>query len=224
MTANFFDVGPLPGELVTLLPLRADHVPGLVAAAAQERERYVYTDVPSDEAGMRRYIDAALDAASRHEAVPFAMVGQNCGSVVGTTRFCRFEYWHWRTASRPRPADWPDACQIGYTWLARDAQGTGINSEAKLLMMRVAFERWRLSRVTFRTDARNVRSRSAIERLGACLDGVLRSEQAAYDGGIRDTAWYSVLDREWADVQRRILASLDRRRTDRRRGDGSAPR
>ncbi|MBK6015408.1 GNAT family N-acetyltransferase [Streptomyces sp. MBT53] len=101
--------------------------------------------------------------------------------------------------------------RIGYTWLAHDAQRTGVNREAKLLLLDVAFDRWRLHRVTFRTDARNERSRRALERLGAHLDGVLRQAQAGYDGAVRDNAVYSVLAQEWPQLRER-LTSLVRTR------------
>ncbi|MFN0070456.1 MAG: GNAT family N-acetyltransferase, partial [Chloroflexota bacterium] len=94
--------------------------------------------------------------------------------------------------------------------LAQDAQRSGINREAKLLMLTWAFEVWRVHRVTFRTDARNERSRWAIANLGARFDGVLRAAQIAYDGGIRDTAVYTILDSEWDTVKAGLQALLAR--------------
>lgn len=200
---SFFDLGPLHGPTVHLAPLLLGHVPDLVAAAKSGRERFTFTDVPADVVGMRAYVERAVAAGESRQAVPFVVIRAADGRIVGTSRFCYFEYWHWRGA-RPHPPERPDACQIGYTWLAADLHRTGVNREAKWLMLSAAFERWTLARVTFRTDARNLGSRASIEGLGASLDGVLRSEQAAYDGGIRDTAWYSLLDHEWPDAKRRL--------------------
>ncbi len=91
----------------------------------------------------------------------------------------------------------PDVAGIGYTWLEPSAQRSPINTEAKLMMMTYAFEAWEVRVVRIQTDARNIRSRRAIERLGCSLDGIIRAERPAADGGVRDTAVYSMLDREW---------------------------
>jgi RimJ/RimL family protein N-acetyltransferase len=102
----------------------------------------------------------------------------------------------------------PDVCEIGWTWLAPEAQRTGVNTEAKLLMLTLAFESRLVHRVNFRTDARNKRSRAGIERLGAHLDGVLRTDKVASDGAIRDSAYYSILDSEWPAVKQVLTAGL----------------
>lgn len=105
----------------------------------------------------------------------------------------------------------PDAAEIGNTWLAPRAQGTGINTEAKLLMLRHAFETWGVRRISLRADARNTRSRVAIERLGATCEGVRRAHSRGLDGAVRSTAFYSILDEEWpavrAIIQLRIAPS-----------------
>jgi RimJ/RimL family protein N-acetyltransferase len=98
--------------------------------------------------------------------------------------------------------------EIGWTWLAADAQRTALNSEAKYLMLAHAFERWRVHRVSLQTDARNARSRAAIERIGARLDGVLRAQRPAADGTVRDSAYYTILDSEWPAVRARLEARL----------------
>jgi RimJ/RimL family protein N-acetyltransferase len=129
--------------------------------------------------------------------------------VVGTTRFCYIEFWDWEPGSpHQRGAHLPDALEIGYTWLSPAAQRTGINTEAKLLMLTHAFETWRVHRVRLTTDARNERSRKAIERLGAGFDGVLRAARTAFDGGIRDSAHYSILDSEWPEIKRALAKRL----------------
>jgi RimJ/RimL family protein N-acetyltransferase len=98
--------------------------------------------------------------------------------------------------------------EIGATWLAADAQRTRINTEAKLLMLEHAFDRWRVHRVSLMTDARNERSRNAIMRLGARFDGVLRAARPASDGAIRDTAAFSILDSEWPAIRAKLQARL----------------
>ncbi|MGH4031600.1 GNAT family N-acetyltransferase [Actinomycetota bacterium Odt1-20B] len=207
---RFFATGPLEGRRVRLEPLTVAHVPGLVAAAREGRERYALTDVPADEAEAQAYVARALRTGpgGAPETVPYATVDRRTGRVVGSTRFCGFEYWRRQERYRRRPTTEPDAVEIGATWLALEAQRTGINREAKLLMLTVAFERWRVHRVRFRTDARNERSRRAIAALGARLDGVLRAEAAGYDGAVRDSAAYSILDAEWAGVRGELEVSL----------------
>ncbi len=99
---------------------------------------------------------------------------------------------------------------IGYTWLEPSVQRSPVNTEAKLLMMTHAFERWEVRVVRIQTDARNMRSRRAIERLGCSLDGVIRAERPAADGGVRDTAVYSMLDHEWPAHRLRLVDRLER--------------
>jgi RimJ/RimL family protein N-acetyltransferase len=193
----------LAGRFVTLEPLSLAHLDGLVAAAAESRATYGLTHVPDTRAAMRAYIEAALASP----AVPFATVAAD-GRVVGSTRFGNLEHWSWPEG--PRPDGSPDAVEIGWTWLAASAQRSAINSEAKLLMLGHAFEDWRVHRVTLKTDARNQRSRAAIERLGARLDGVLRAHMPAADGGVRDSAVYSILAAEWPAARARLVARLDR--------------
>ena len=199
----------LEGHLVRLEPLTRDHVPGLVQAASGSRETYRLTQVPHSDDTMRAYVDTACAARDAGTAVPYATIERTTGEIAGSTRFFDIQYWTWGPDSpHQRGADFPDAVEIGHTWLAPWAQRTGINTEAKLLMLAHAFEVWRVHRVRLTTDARNARSRAAIERLGARLDGVLRAASAAYDGEIRDTACYSILDNEWPDVKVELAARL----------------
>jgi RimJ/RimL family protein N-acetyltransferase len=111
-----------------------------------------------------------------------------------------------------RPAS-PTELFLGFTWLARAAQRTGLNTEAKYLMLRHAFEAWRVHRVQLKTDARNRRSRDAIARLGATFEGVLRSDRPSIEDGLRETALFSVVEAEWPRLRARLegLLALDRR-------------
>ena len=184
-------------------------MPALVAAASGGRESYALTIVPADQAGMHAYVAEALAEQRARRAVPFATVERATARVVGSTRFGNLEYWTWPPGSpHQRPPDRPDAAEIGWTWLAPDSQRTGINTEAKLLMLAHAFEVWRVLRVTIKTDARNVRTRAAIERLGARLDGVLRAARPGADGALRDTATYSIVDAEWPALKTALAARL----------------
>jgi RimJ/RimL family protein N-acetyltransferase len=201
----------LEGRHVRLEPLTLGHMRALLEAARGPRETYAYTGVPADERAMIRYIEAALVAQGALQALPFATVGRGTGRVVGSTRFGHIEFWAWPPGNpNQRGEHLPDVVEIGWTWLAVDAQRTSINTEAKLLMLTHAFETWRVHRVSLMTDARNARSREAISRLGAQFDGVLRAQRPAADGGVRDTACYSIVDHEWAHVRGRLESRLAR--------------
>ena len=203
------DLVTLEGRYVRLEPLSLEHVPALVQAATQSRASYDLTDVPSDEPAMRRYVDTVLSLRDAAKALPFITIDGATGNVVGSTRFGNIEFWNWPAGNpHQRGERLPDVVEIGWTWLSPDAQRTGINTEAKLLMLTHAFEFWTVHRVSFRTDSRNERSRVAIERLGARFDGVFRAASIAYDGAIRDSAVYSILDAEWPEVKQRIAGLL----------------
>ena len=203
------DLVTLEGRYVRLEPLTIEHVPALVQAATQSRATYDLTDVPSDEPGMRRYVDTALSLRDAAKALPFTTIARATGNVVGSTRFGNIEFWNWPAGNpHQRGERLPDVVEIGWTWLSPEAQRTGINTEAKLLMLTHAFESWMAHRVSFRTDSRNERSRAAIERLGARFDGVVRAVSIAHDGAIRDSAVYSILDSEWPEVKDRLAGLL----------------
>jgi RimJ/RimL family protein N-acetyltransferase len=130
------------------------------------------------------------------------------GRVVGSTSYWDFQAWRWIAGCSQQRHDRPDAVEIGFTWLAASAQRTSCNTEAKYLLLRHAFEIWGVHRVRLRTDARNDRSRRAIERLGAKLDGLLRGDVPASDCTVRTTASYSILAEEWPEVAARLKAFL----------------
>ena len=200
----------LEGRHVRLEPLALDHARALLAAASGPRDTYGFTTVPPDEPSMLRYIEAALRDQEAGRALPFATVAKATGRVVGSTRFGNIEYWAW-PAGNPyqRGEDLPDVVEIGWTWLAAESQRTPINTEAKLLMLAHAFETWRVHRVSLMTDARNERSRRAILRVGAQFDGVIRAQRMAFDGTIRDTAAFSILESEWPTVKRQLHSRLN---------------
>ncbi|MFO0593467.1 MAG: GNAT family protein [Polyangiaceae bacterium] len=199
----------LQGRFVRLEPLSLAHLPGLLAAANGARDTFGFTNVPAGEAEMRAYVEEGAARHAKGEALPFATIDLRHGEprVVGSTRFANAERWSWPFGfEADRPAS-IDAIEIGWTWLAPSAQRTAVNSEAKLLMLTHAFEAWRVLRVTLKTDARNARSRAAIERIGGKLDGVLRAHMPAFTGAageIRDTAIFSILRAEWPNVRERL--------------------
>ncbi len=208
----------LLGRTVRLEPLAERHIEALAAASAEDRSSYAFTPVPHGVEATARYVADALAAQQAGHALPFATLRASDGLVVGSTRFLNLDYWQgpviWPPAPRGPVGDplsaIPDAAEIGATWLSSRAQGTGINTEAKLLMLRHAFETWGVRRVSMRADARNARSRAAIERLGAVLEGVHRAHTRGLDGLVRGTAFYSILDEEWpgarVQLERRVEA------------------
>ncbi|HUM17649.1 MAG TPA: GNAT family protein [Candidatus Nitrosotalea sp.] len=199
----------LEGRFARLEPLTMAHAPGLLAAAAGPRDTYGFTLVPGTEAETRAYIEQALGEQAAGRALPFATVSRATGAVVGSTRLFNIEYWPWPPGNaNQRGAHRPDVVEIGWTWLGAAAQRTPINTEAKLLMLAHAFDRWRVHRVSLMTDARNERSRNAILRLGARFDGVLRAARPASDGTIRDTAAFSILESEWPPIRAKLQARL----------------
>ena len=200
----------LQNQFVRLEPLSHAHIPALLGIAqTSPRDVYALTTVPDTLAGMTAYVDAALEMAGQGSAVAFATIDAISGQVVGSTRLANLEFWAWAAGNPLAKTDGtPDAAEIGWTWLAPAAQRSAINTAAKLLMLSHAFETWRVRRVTLKTDARNERSRNAILRIGASFEGVLRCHVPASDGGVRDSAMYSILLTEWLDVKVQLEGML----------------
>jgi RimJ/RimL family protein N-acetyltransferase len=200
------NVPVLEGALVRLEPLAVRHAVDLAAAAEEDRGSFGFTMVPrGPEVG--GYLDAQF-ARTAQGLIPFAQVRRADGRAVGCTAYWDQRFWPGRDELR--------AIEIGFTWLSGSAQGTGINAEAKLLLMSHAFDALRVARVDLKTDARNVRSRRAIEALGATFEGVLRSWSMSWvpgeEGLLRDSAMYSVIAPEWDAVRIRLTARLAARR------------
>jgi RimJ/RimL family protein N-acetyltransferase len=190
----------LEGKRVLLKPLALSHVPALADAASESRDTYAFADVPDGLVAMAAYVREALETPG---VIPFAILAE--GRVVGSTRFLRMEHW---SRLPDRPPDVPHVADIGWTWLAASAQGIGVNTEAKFLMLRHAFETWRVFRVAIKVDVPNERSRRAVESLGAKLDGIRRAERLGEDGTVRDLAWYSIVLEEWPAVKEGLEARL----------------
>ncbi len=200
----------LQGKHIRLEPLEHRHVEGLIAAAANDPSLYQWSPVPQGTAEAVRYINTALAWGDAGSAVPFAIVNASDRSVLGSTRFWNLERWAWPPGNRSYGRSVPDACEIGYTWLSRSAIRTAANTEAKLLMLTHAFEVWQVLRVCFHTDARNQRSRAALERIGGQFEGILRAHRMAADFIPRDSVRYSIMAAEWPAVKQRLFQFLDR--------------
>jgi RimJ/RimL family protein N-acetyltransferase len=189
---------------VRLEPLAAAHAGALAAAAAEDRASYGFTYVPDGLEATAAYLEELLAARAQGEEVPFAQIRRADGRPVGVTRYLTI---------RRRPGErLPYAVEIGGTWLAASAQRTGINTEAKLLLLEHAFERLGVARVDLKTDARNVRSRTAILALGARFEAELAKWQPSQVRGeeavLRDTALYAILDSDWPAVRDALAARL----------------
>lgn len=197
----------LAGRFVILRPLSRDDIPQMRALAGGPRSTFEFAFVPAPDQ-VAQYVESALLQMSRKAALVFAICKPS-GELAGCTRLFDLQRWEWPPGKDPRPGqDVLDAAEIGYTWLAEEVQRTPVNTEAKLLLLRHAFETWGCLRVTLKTDERNTRSRRAIERLGAHFDGILRAFQPAADGKPRNTAYYTILDREWREVERSLQQKL----------------
>ena len=196
----------LTGRHVTLTPLSSDDVPELVHAASGDRSTFGWSIVPATIPEMELLVGRILADRDQGNAVPFTTRRSDTSQVIGMTRFLTLRWFFGR--------EYPDAVEIGGTFLTAAAQRTAANTDAKLLMMAHAFDVWGVRRLDLKTDERNARSRRAIERLGGRFEGVLRSWQAAQvdgeEGATRNSAMYSILASEWPEVR----ARLEERRAD----------
>jgi RimJ/RimL family protein N-acetyltransferase len=186
----------LRGSHVILEPLTLAHAADLYAAG-QDEATWAYMPRPAlrsveDAESMIR--QAQVETEAGREAA-FAIVSAATGKAVGSTRFLDLQRPH-------------RALEIGWTWIGPPWQRTAINTECKLLLLGYAFEGLGAHRVTLKTDARNVRSQRAIERLGAVREGVLRRHRVCWDGFVRDTVYYGIVDAEWPGVKARLAAML----------------
>ncbi len=185
----------LEGAHVRLEPLVKEHLAGLAAVGLDEELwRWIPTPVRTQEE-MAAYIEAALNEQERGLALPFAIVEKATGRAIGSTRYANIDRMHHRV-------------EIGWTWVARDWQRTPMNTEAKYLLLRHAFETLGCMRVELKTDSLNERSRAAILRLGAREEGIFRNHMITASGRVRHTVYFSIIDSEWPAVKARLEAKL----------------
>jgi RimJ/RimL family protein N-acetyltransferase len=185
----------LEGRLVVLEPLAPAHEAGLREAASDPE---IWRWMPADASQAKEFGDwfeAALARARAGAEVPFATIERSSGNPIGSTRFLTLRPEH-------------RGLEIGFTWLARRAWGSGANVESKLLLLEHAFDRLGCMRVEFKTDARNERSRKALEALPARFEGIFRSHMLVQDGRRRDSAYYAIVDSEWPAVRANLLRRL----------------
>ena len=195
----------LTGSHVQLEQLRPEFAAELTTAGNEDRSTYGWTAVPPTIDGMQRYITGLLGDQEARTVVPFVQRRLSDGALVGCTRYLRLEWWGGN--------DLPDEVEIGGTWLAASAQRTRINTEAKYLLLRNAFDDWNVHRVSICTDARNTQSRTAILRIGASFEGILRGHRGSYAPGeentvARDSAMYSITRADWPTVKEAMEARL----------------
>jgi len=187
----------LRGAIVRLEPMRESHVEALCLPGLDPAVTRFFPHPISTKEQMAQFVRAALAAREARSAIPFVTVLQADGTVVGTTRFMSIEAAHRRM-------------EIGSTWIGLRWQRTGVNTEAKYLMLRHAFETLRCLRVEFKTDSLNARSRAALLRIGAVPEGTFRNHVITAEGRIRHSVYFSVTAEEWPRVRRRLEELLGR--------------
>jgi RimJ/RimL family protein N-acetyltransferase len=185
----------LQGRTIELVPMGPSHHASLCSIGLDERLWQRTTIQVRTAEEMREYLQVALDAQPAGTALPFVIQKRDSGQIIGSTRFHSYNALHRRI-------------EIGFTWLAVPWQGTGANLEAKLLMLRHAFESLDCVRVQFTADMDNAPSRHALERLGATYEGILRSYMISDRAGPRDVAIYSIVASEWADLAMQLKARV----------------
>ncbi|MHB8217865.1 MAG: GNAT family N-acetyltransferase [Candidatus Sulfotelmatobacter sp.] len=187
----------LEGSSARLEPIRREHAEFFWEAAQHSLDdifQWILYRMKSPE-DFRRVVDKALDEQERGESVAFATVERSSNRVIGSTRFMNIDRANRRV-------------EIGSTWIAPAWQRTAVNTEAKYLMLRHAFEVWNCIRVELKTDALNQKSRNAILRIGAKEEGTLRRHVITWTGRLRDSVYFSILDSEWPAVKVKLEAML----------------
>lgn len=185
----------LEGSVVRLEPLTLSHLDALCAVGLDPALwKFTVSNVRTREE-MRSYIEAAWKAQKQGTALPFVIVERATGTVVGSTRYMNI--------------DQPNRkLEIGSTWVAKRWQRTAVNTEAKYLLLRHAFEALGCVRVEFKTDVLNTQSRAALLRIGAKEEGILRKHQITQTGRVRDSVYFSIIDTDWPEVKRRLEEKL----------------
>jgi RimJ/RimL family protein N-acetyltransferase len=190
----------LEGFAVRLEPIRSQHLESFWEAAEDNLEN-IFQWIPyrmKSKEDFQHVVDKALAEQERGESVVFATIERSSGRVIGSTRFMNIDRANRRV-------------EIGSTWIAPAWHRTAVNTEAKFLMLRHAFEVWKCMRVELKTDALNQRSRNAILRIGAKEEGTLRKHLITWTGRVRDTVYFSILDTEWPEVNAKLEKMLARK-------------
>jgi N-acetyltransferase len=187
----------LEGNLVRLIPLKAEYKSALLEASADgELWKLWFTGVPSKDS-IDDYLEYTFSEQAAGRALAFAVVDKQTQKIIGSTRYCNADNSNHRV-------------EIGYTWYAKTYQRTGVNTECKYLLLKHAFENLNAIAVEFRTHWHNQASRAAIARLGAKQDGILRNHQKNAEGIYRDTVVFSIIDQEWLTVKKGLEYKLEK--------------
>ncbi|HLA68486.1 MAG TPA: GNAT family protein [Bacteroidota bacterium] len=195
--SQFMNLRPvtLEGLFVRLEPLTLDHHAQLCAVGLDPELWRVTTTIVRSPEDMKTYIETALQWQAEGHALPFVQVEKSTNTVVGSTRYAAIDRHHRRL-------------EIGWTWIARPRQRTPINTEAKYLLLKHAFEELDCIRVEFKTDSINEQSRKALMRIGAREEGIFRNHMITPSGRLRHSAYYSIIDAEWPGVKARLEGFL----------------
>lgn len=185
----------LEGEFVRLEPMKPEHLNALCEVGMTDSIWFFTTNVMHTVEDMQRYISTAMDDAERKIALPFVTIDKKQNKIVGSTRFGNIDTKNRKT-------------EIGWTWINPLWQRSYVNTEAKFLMLKHAFETWNCARVELKTDVLNEKSRNAILRIGAKQEGILRRHLITETGRFRDTVYFSIIDDEWQDVKENLRAKL----------------
>lgn len=185
----------LEGELVRLEPMRVDHLPALCKVGLEPSLWELTANIVKDAADLERYVRSALADQMLGKAVPFVTIERESATVVGSTRFGNIDI-----ANRK--------AEIGWTWINPRWQRTGVNTEAKLLMLSHAFEAWKCIRVELKTDVKNERSQQAMKRIGCVEEGILRNHMITESGRFRDSVYFSIVEAEWPTVKENLASKL----------------
>lgn len=200
-----FDPVPvtLEGRRVRVEPLALRHAEDLYVAGI-DKEIWKYMPIPPPESvdDINRWITNALKIAADGTQIPFAIVHARSRKAVGSTRFLDIQREN-------------SSLEIGWTWLGKEFQRTAINTECKYLLLEHAFEHLKAVRVALKTDGRNLQSQRAIERIGALREGTLRKHRRNWDGFVRDTVYFSIVDSEWPAVKARLMRLMVAERPER---------
>lgn len=189
----------LEGQVVRLEPLCIEHLARLIEIGLQDDIFRWFTQPVRTPEEMRTFITTALEEQEAGKSIPFATIERCSALAVGSTRFGNIDRAH-------------RLVEIGWTWIAPAWQRGAINTEAKYLMMRHAFDVWGCNRVEFKTDSLNERSRRAIARIGATEEGTLRNHRITASGRLRHTVYFSVIREEWPEVKAALEAKMEKHR------------
>jgi RimJ/RimL family protein N-acetyltransferase len=192
---NWLQEIELKGNKISLAPMREEHRNQIINAASDGKLWDLwFTGIPSEQS-IDQYLKVALEDKSNFLSLPFVVIDNDNGKIIGATRFCHASPENRRV-------------EIGYTWYSKSYQRTSVNTECKLLLLTYAFESLDAIAVEFRTHWHNEKSRNAITRLGAKQDGVLRNHSIEADGAYRDTVVFSIINLEWPTVKKCLQFKL----------------